>query len=111
MLQWPYRYLKRNVLFKKNVLVFNLNTYLCSAVQSGEANPVVINFKLVDSIHIRYFEFSFINSISIVFQSGTYKWIDSNKFQLDVISGERFPYSIIINFNSNLINLKIGVQL
>lgn len=82
--------------------------YLCRTVKLSVSNTIIINFELIHAVHIWNLESSLIPAVTSVIQCGAYKWIDTDKFQLDIVGNKWLPLAIAQFFNGNGVNGWIG---
>ena len=81
------------------------NHYLSGAVEEGVTNPCIINFKLVDAVDVGDRELGAEESVIATLQNCSYKWIDANKLELNILGVKRSPFSLFELFNFNCVNL------
>lgn len=74
-------------------------------IQPSVPNPIIVHFELVHSPHIWDLEHGFINTISVLLQSGADERVNTDKLQLDVIGIKRLPLAILQLFNLDSVHL------
>jgi hypothetical protein len=75
------------------------NSYLSCAEEMGKSNPAVVHLKLEHTINIGDLEAAFVFSTRLLHQDCTDERVNSNKFQLDIISliGDPFVALQLLN--------------
>lgn len=72
---------------------------LSCAEEMGKSNPAVVHFKLEYTVNVRDLKTTLVFSTWLFHQEGTDEWVDTNKFQLDVISLIGNPFFTLQLFN------------
>lgn len=80
--------------------------YLCCTVKEGVADSGVVDFKLIDSVHVGNLKFGSENAIGAALQRSAHEGIYPDKLELNVIGIERHPLVLLQFLNFDIIDLE-----